>query len=133
VNAVTATTATELRNARSLRIAAAGLVGVAAAVPLLPHVPHAELACPLRAATGIPCPLCGMTRACAAAVHGHLGTSLAFNPAGVLLMLAALVAIVRPQLLTRIRVPAWTLVVAVGALWLWNIGFNPTFNQLLWH
>ena len=34
-------------------------------------------------------------------------TSLAFNPAGVLLIAAAVVAIVRPQLLTRIRIPMW--------------------------
>jgi hypothetical protein len=129
VNSVTTATPIELRNVRGLRAGAVGLVGVAAAWPLLPH---AAIACPLRAATGIPCPLCGMTRACAAAVHGHLATSLAFNPGGVLVVLAALVAIVRPQLLTRIHIPAWTVAVAFGALWLWNIGFNPTFHQLLW-
>ena len=31
--------------------------------------------------TGIPCPFCGMTRACVAAAHGHVAQSLAFNPA----------------------------------------------------
>ena len=117
-----------VREPNQLRVAAAGLVGVAAAWPVLPHPP---IACPLRALTGIPCPLCGMTRACVAAVHGHLGTSLAFNPAGVLVVLAAIVALVRPQWLTRLRAPAWAVLFAVGALWLWNIGFNPTFHQLL--
>jgi hypothetical protein len=117
-----------VREPNQLRVAAAGLVGVAAAWPVLPHPP---IACPLRALTGIPCPLCGMTRACVAAVHGHLGTSLAFNPAGVLVVLAAIVALVRPQWLTRMRAPAWAVLVAAGALWLWNIGFNPTFHQLL--
>ena len=117
-----------VREPNQLRVAAAGLVGVAAAWPVLPHPP---IACPLRALTGIPCPLCGMTRACVAAVHGHLGTSLAFNPAGVLVVLAAIVALVRPQWLTRVSAPAWAILVAVGALWLWNIGFNPTFHQLL--
>jgi hypothetical protein len=121
----------EMHNQRSLRVIAAGLVGVAAVWPLLPV--HPGIVCPLRAATGIPCPLCGMTRACVAAVHGHLATSLAFNPAGILVVLAALVALLRPQLLTRIRVPMWCVITAMGALWIWNIGFNPTFHQLIWH
>jgi len=121
----------EMHNQRSLRVIAAGLVGVAAVWPLLPV--HTGIVCPLRAATGIPCPLCGMTRACVAAVHGHLATSLAFNPAGILVVLAALVALLRPQLLTRIRVPMWCVITAMGALWIWNIGFNPTFHQLIWH
>ena len=124
---MSATTTIEFRNAQHLRIGAVGLVGAAAAWPFLPHPP---IACPLRAATGIPCPLCGMTRACVAAMHGHLGASLAFNPGGVLVVLAALVAIIRPQLLTRVRVPMWAVAVVFGALWLWNIGFNPTFHQL---
>jgi uncharacterized membrane protein AbrB (regulator of aidB expression) len=72
-----------------------------------------------------------MTRACIAAVHGHLGTSLAFNPAGILVVLLALTALVRPQLLMRARPPAWLMIGALGALWVWNIGFNPTFHQLL--
>ncbi len=123
------TSTLELRPARDLRVAGAGLVGIAAAWPLVPV--HPPLACPLRAATGIPCPLCGLTRACVAAVHGHLGTSLSFNPAGVLVVLAALVALFRPQWLTRLRAPAWFVIAAVGGLWVWNIGFNPTFHQLL--
>ena len=115
--------------ARDLRIAGAGLVGASAVWPALPL--HPPFACPLRALTGIPCPLCGMTRACVAAVHGHVGASLAFNPAGVLVVLLAAVAIVRPQLLTRARPPVWLLSIAFAALWVWNIGFNPTFHQLL--
>ena len=129
MNDVITTTPIELPGARSLRVAAAGLVGAAAVWPL---VPHPSIACPLRAATGIPCPMCGMTRACAAAVHGHFASSLAFNPAGVLLVLAALVAIIRPQLLARLSVPFWAAAAVFGALWVWNIGFNPTFHQLLW-
>jgi hypothetical protein len=129
VNAVASATALELHPARDLRIAAGGLVGAAAAWPLLPV--HLPLACPLRALTGIPCPFCGMTRACVAAVHGHLATSLAFNPAGVVVVVAALVALVRPQWLARVRVPAWVVAVAFCGLWVWNIGFNPTFHQLL--
>jgi hypothetical protein len=129
VNAVQTTTI-GVRAPNQLRVAAAGLVGVAAVWPVLPA--HPPLVCPLRAATGIPCPLCGMTRACVAVAHGHLATSLAFNPAGVLVVLAAVVALVRPQLFARVRAPGWLIPAAIGALWLWNIGFNPTFHQLLW-
>jgi Protein of unknown function (DUF2752) len=129
VQRVSTATTLEAQRGRDLRVVAAGLVGAAAAWPLLPV--HPPLGCPLRALTGIPCPFCGMTRACVAAMHGHLGASLAFNPAGVLVILAALVALVRPQLLTRVRMPPWVVFVAIGALWIWNIGFNPTFHQLL--
>ncbi len=118
-----------VRAPRDVRVVGAGLLGAAVAWPLLPV--HPPLACPLRATTGIPCPFCGMTRACVAAVHGHLATSLAFNPGGVLVVVAAIVALARPQWLTRVRAPAWVVLVALGALWLWNIGFNPTFHQLL--
>jgi hypothetical protein len=114
--------------ARELRVAAGGMVAIAAAWPLLPHP---AIACPLRAATGIPCPFCGMTRAVVAAVQGHLGTSLVFNPGGIVVLLLAVVAIVRPAWLTRLRLPLWSLFVGFGALWVWNIGFNPTFHQLL--
>jgi hypothetical protein len=129
VNTVSTTAPLPVRRDRDLRIAGAGLLGAAAVWPFLPV--HPPLACPLRAATGIPCPFCGMTRACVAAVHGHLGTSLAFNPAGVLVVLVALTALLRPQLISRVRTPMWAVVIAFGALWLWNIGFNPTFHQLL--
>ena len=128
MNGVQAVSTLELRPARGLRVAGAALVGAAGIWPALPV--HPPLACPLRSLTGIPCPLCGMTRACVAAMHGHLGASLAFNPAGVLVVVAAVVAVLRPQWLSRLRIPMWTAALALGALWVWNVGFNPTFHQL---
>ena len=121
--------AIQLSGDRELRVAMGGLLGAAATWPLLPV--HPPVACPLRAMTGIPCPLCGMTRACVAAAHGHFGASLAFNPAGILLLLGAIVLVIRPALLRRIRPPRWLLPVVLGVMWMWNIGFNPTFHQLL--
>jgi hypothetical protein len=126
---VSTASAVEPRRARDLRIGAGALVGAAAILPVLPV--HPPLACPLRTITGIPCPLCGMTRACVAAVHGHLGTSLAFNPGGLLVILVALAALIRPQWLVHARPPTWVMACALGALWLWNLGFNPTFHQYL--
>ncbi len=114
---------------RELRVVSGGMVATAAAWPVLPF--HPPLACPLRAATGIPCPFCGMTRAVVAAVHGHVLASLAFNPGGIVVLLVALTAVFRPDVLTRLRTPGWSLLAIVGALWVWNIGFNPTFHQLL--
>jgi len=118
-----------LLHEREVRIASGGMVAIAAAWPVLPF--HPSVACPFRAITGIPCPFCGLTRAVVAAVHGHVATSLAFNPAGIVVLVLAAVAILRPALLTRVRTPVWALLTIVGALWLWNIGFNPTFHQVL--
>lgn len=36
--------------------------------------------CPLKTLTGIPCPACGMTRACLYALTGDLDKALAFHP-----------------------------------------------------
>ena len=104
------------------------MVAIAAAWPILPV--HPAVACPLRSATGVPCPLCGITRAVVAAAHGHVVASLAFNPAGIVVLLVAVVAILRPAWLARLQLPAWSFLAIVGALWVWNIGFNPTFHQL---
>jgi hypothetical protein len=114
---------------RELRLATAGLFGLAAVWPVLPV--HPPFACPLRAATGIPCPFCGMTRACVAAIHGHITQSLSFNPAGILVLAIAALVLMRPSAVLRARPPLWALWLALGALWVWNIGFNPTFHQLL--
>jgi hypothetical protein len=111
---------------RDLRLAAAGLFGAAAVWPLLPV--HPPLACPLRTATGVPCPFCGMTRACVAAVQGQLGRALAYNPGAVVLLAIAAVLLLRPAVVLRIRPPVWLVWVGLGALWVWNVGFNPTFD-----
>jgi hypothetical protein len=116
-------------HARELRVVSGGMVAIAAAWPILPV--HPPVACPLRSLTGVPCPFCGMTRAVVAAVHGNILGSLAFNPGGIVVLLFAVVAIFRPALLTRLRPPLWSLLAVLGALWLWNVGFNPTFHQLL--
>ena len=113
---------------RGMRLAAAAFVGAAVAYPLIPFSPTL---CPLRATTGVPCPLCGMTRAVVAAVRGHVGQSLAFNPAGIVLVVLVAVVLVRPVLISRVRPPLWVLWAALGGLWLWNVGFNPTFHQWL--
>ena len=110
---------------RDLRIAGVGLVAVAALWRLSPV--HPPLLCPLRTATGIPCPFCGMTRAVVAAVHGDLLGSLRFNPGGVFVLALAVYVIVRARL-PRARAPVWLVFGVLGALWAYNILLNPTFN-----
>ncbi len=115
---------------RDARIAGAGLLSIAALWWRAPV--HPGVLCPLRAATGVPCPFCGLTRACIAGVHGHILRSLSYNPFGLAVLAAAVVFVVRPSLVRRIRLPLWSVLVTIGVMWIWNIGFNPTFHQWLW-
>ena len=109
---------------RQLRYAGAAMLGAALVWPALPV--HPPYACPLRAVTGIPCPFCGMTRAVVAAVHGHVVTSLRYNPAGILLVALA-VALVVGWRAERVHIPPWALPAAFALLWAWNLTLNPTF------
>lgn len=65
----------ELVGASVLTAAAAG------AASWLHWLGFPPIVCPLRAATGIPCPTCGATHAFAALMEGHLAASFWFNPA----------------------------------------------------
>ena len=71
--------------------------------------------CPLRALTGLDCPLCGATRATHALVHGHLATALDFNALYVVALPAMLVVgllwLVRGRLPSVVRQAraAWVL------------------------
>ena len=58
--------------------------------------------CPFRAATGLPCPLCGATRAFALAVRGD-GGWVSYNAPWV--VLAALVALAGTAALAGVRLP----------------------------
>ena len=100
-----------------LRFAGAGLIAGGAALQLSPvHVP---ILCPLRTLTGIPCPLCGMTTSVEATVRLDLGSAVAANPAGILVVAAAIaVLVLRPSV---IRLPASALYIALAAMWLYEL------------
>ena len=49
--------------------------------------------CGVRALTGVPCPLCGMTTGVLALARGDVGASLAANPGAVLLVVAVALAL----------------------------------------
>ena len=102
---------------RELRTAGAAMLGAALVLPALPG--HPGVACPLRAATGIPCPLCGMTTSVEDTVHLHVGRALAANPAGVVAVAAAVVLlVVRPR---RIAMPTGVGVMLMASMWLFEL------------
>ncbi len=114
-------------DAGQLRGAGAAMLAVAVAMPWLPHGPG--LPCPLRTVTGVPCPLCGMTRAVTMAVHGDLGASLAMSPGGIVAVVAALVLLVAWRV-RRIAIPGWAIPLTLGALWVYQLAKYATGRPL---
>ncbi|HEV7888733.1 MAG TPA: DUF2752 domain-containing protein [Acidimicrobiales bacterium] len=100
-----------------LRIAG-GLMLAAAAVR--PAVGNPGLPCILRAVTGIPCPLCGMTTSVTDTVHLNLAGALAANPMGIALTVFAVVLLLARRA-ERLTVPAAALPVALTAMWLFEL------------
>lgn len=78
--------------------------------------------CPLRALTGIPCPVCGTTTALVRLGRGRVAGALAASP----LAVVALVALVLfPAYAGRVRVPhralPWLLTCAIAFAWTWQL------------
>src|SRR2546423_14278845 len=104
----------ELRDVRT-----SGLALIAAGAAVSASGVHPPLACPLRALTGVPCPLCGMTTSVEATMHGDIGAALAANPAGVLAVAAALaVQLVRAP---RVALPRIVPASIVAAMWMFEL------------
>jgi uncharacterized protein DUF2752 len=93
------------------------MLPTAVVLPLLPG--HVGLPCPLRTLTGIPCPLCGMTTSVEDTVRLRLHDALSANPAGVMLVLAAVALLaLRPR---RLVVPSFALPLTLAAMWLFEL------------
>jgi hypothetical protein len=104
-------------DAAELRLAGASMLAAAATLPLLPG--HPSLSCPLRAITGVPCPLCGMTTSVEATVRLDLREAVAATPAGLLAVVVAIVLVVwRPSTL---RFPAPALYLGLAAMWVYQL------------
>ena len=107
---------------RPIRAAAPVMIGVAAVWPSLPHPPL----CPLLATTGVPCPLCGATRAVVLALRGDLVGSLRASPIGIV-VIACVIAAWFAWRHRSITVRLWPIVATLAALWVYNVTLNPTF------
>ncbi len=115
MQAATAPVALDLK---PLRVAGAAMIGIAAVRPALPGTDI--VLCPLRRATGVPCPFCGMTRAVTAAVHGDMGASLFFNPGGLLIIALAILLLVAWRW-RRAVLPVWAVFTLFALLWAWQL------------
>ncbi|HEU5301808.1 MAG TPA: DUF2752 domain-containing protein [Acidimicrobiia bacterium] len=103
---------------RGVRAGAVAMVAVAAARPSIPFefVPP----CPLRTVTGIPCPMCGMTRGVTSLVNGDFAHALLMNPASYLAI--ALTVLLFVQWRTRrVVIPVWVIAVVLGVMWTWQL------------
>jgi hypothetical protein len=106
-----------LLDSGELRLAGGMMLAAGLALPVLPG--HPSLHCPLRALTGLPCPLCGLSTSVEETVRLHLGDALAANPLGVLLVLAAVALLVlRP---VRLALPRTVVPTALAASWLFEL------------
>jgi hypothetical protein len=96
-----------------VRIAGAVMLGAGLALGRPPGPP---IACPFHVITGVPCPLCGMTRSVIATMHLRIHDALAVNPAGLLAVVVAL-ALLLVWRAPRVLLPPWAAPVALGAVW----------------
>lgn len=88
-------------------VAALALCGASLVLPEIPGYPG--VTCPLRAATGVPCPLCGLTTSLRALLALDPATSLALSPLGAAVVGGGLVALRmrgRPLTLPRASIAA---------------------------
>lgn len=94
------------------------MLGAAAAFAMAPG--DQGLPCPLRAATGVPCPFCGMTTSVVAVVRLDVASAWEANPAGIIAVVTAvlLVLVRRPA---ELPVPWWLIGAATAAMWLFQL------------
>jgi hypothetical protein len=104
---------------RPLRVAGAAMLAVAVLTPPIP-VRSVPYQCPLRAATGIPCPFCGMTRGVIEAVHGRFVDAFLYNP-GALMIVALAVALLVAWRVQRVQIPVWTVFAFFTVLWTFQL------------
>ncbi|MGH2734730.1 MAG: DUF2752 domain-containing protein [Actinomycetota bacterium] len=99
------------------RAAGAMMLGAGALLPLLDHPGPG---CALRALTGVPCPLCGMSTSVQSTMRLDLAQALEANPAGVLAVACAVVLLfARPR--RTVRVPLWSAGALLVGMWLYEL------------
>ena len=108
----------------SVARAALAALTVLAASGWSSHLSEGSWSCPSLSVAGVPCPCCGLTRSVLATLDRDLAVSLAFNPAGPLLVTAVVMAALRRR---ATAVPALPVMILFGLVGIWNLTFNPTF------
>src|SRR4051794_19121009 len=118
----------ETSTQRLLALVSAGALGVTAlgAAGAAGAGLHGPVLCPFRRATGLPCPLCGVTRSLLALGERKVGLSLELSPLGLpcLLASALLVAALPRRLRARMPLswpPVLTYAVLVLVLASWSV------------
>jgi hypothetical protein len=91
-----------------------GALGGGAALLGAVHVPRPATLCPLRAATGVPCPLCGTTTALVRLGRLDVAGALVANP---VTTLALALLVLAPALYRRATPPVLLAAVAIAEAW----------------
>lgn len=86
-------------------------------------------ACPIRLISGLPCPACGMTRACMAALRFDFSAAFYYHPLfplGICAVLLCVAAVFLPDLTTKkaLTVAAGCAAAAVIAVFVWRLAFK---------
>ena len=104
---------------RDLRLAGGLMLGAAATQSLWAPV-AGGVPCLLRASTGVPCPLCGMTTSVCATATLDLGAAVAANPFGIVAVVVAALLLLRPTI-RSFEVPTSVACAALVASWGWQL------------
>ena len=92
-----------------------------AAAAVRPVVGSPGVPCLLRAATGVPCPLCGMTTSVTETVWLDVGSAVAANPMGVVAVVVAVALLVLRRRVERVALPVLLLPATLLSMWLFEL------------
>jgi hypothetical protein len=117
---------------RPRRLATAGVAGFGL---LLAATPGGwGLPCPLHAATGLWCPLCGGTRMVRALAQGDVAAAVGFNALALVLAPVAAVVLLAWNFPDRLRLrppPSWALTVGLAAVAVFTVARNTPWGAAL--
>lgn len=96
-----------------------GVVGVYATISEMSPAEISLIPCILHLVTDIPCPGCGMTRACIALTHGHFADAWRYHPFSYLIIGLAIVSAFFPMWLKNTWIccsPSTRNTIAIGGI-----------------